>query len=119
MLYYCKTTFQDTGYIWQIKATIGYALEVRVDSVVLILSNGLFIILSEVLQMVGRSSRNQGTLRGSIIMLDNNFLGKDQAWSKIKTRGAAKDGTYFPKLELMYSIEKDATELDVKMTKTM
>ncbi len=50
-------------------------------------------------------------------MLDNNFLGIDQARGKIKTRGAAKDGSYFPKLELMYSVEKDATELDVKIRK--
>jgi len=96
----------------------GYDLKFRVDSIVLIFSNGVDITLSDVLQMVSHSIRNQSTFRGSIIMLENNYLGTEQAWARIKNRGGAKDITYLPNLDLLDSITNDATELDVKMLKT-
>ena len=51
----------------------GYDIKFVSESIVCVFANGSSLTKDEVYQMIGRSSRNQGTYRGAIFMLDENF----------------------------------------------
>ena len=51
----------------------GYDIKFVAESIVCVFANGSNLTKDEVYQMIGRSSRNQGTYRGAIFMLDENF----------------------------------------------
>ena len=82
----------------------GFHVKFRGESSVLIFSNGNTFTHSDVLQMIGRSIRIQGTFKGTILMIDENFLGKEQSWEKIKKRGAANGTVCIPNLQILFDI---------------
>ena len=51
----------------------GYDVKFLSESIVCVYANGATLTKDELYQMIGRSSRNQGTFRAAIFMLDNNF----------------------------------------------
>ena len=51
----------------------GYDIKFVAESIVCVFANGSSLTKDDLYQMIGRSSRNQGTYRGAIFMLDENF----------------------------------------------
>ena len=91
----------------------GYDVKYLSESIVCVFANGSTLTKDELYQMIGRSSRNQGTFRGAIFMLDNNFAGADQSWTNIQTRSAAKTTTFIANLQTLYSIAETAGLKDI------
>jgi hypothetical protein len=91
----------------------GYDVKFLSESIVCVFTNGSTLTKDELYQMIGRSSRNQGTFRGAIFMLDNNFVGAEQSWTNIQTRSAAKPTSFIANLRTLYSIAETAETKDI------
>ena len=84
----------------------GYDIRFRCDSTVVIIGNGNRIDLSEIQQMVGRSSRTQNEMSGVMIIIDEAKKSLQQNWALIKKRNSTRDQKPLMNLLPLYTSEQ-------------